>query len=148
MKQPLFFITYALKRTLRVIVLFMFLYAVYFFLRGHNAPGGGFIAGVVLSIGVVFVYIALGDSYMKLLRFEPMKVCGVGFGMALATAALPLLLGDPFLTHYMTYAAVPILGKVHVGTPLIFDLGIMMCVSGMIIQTIIVLSQFILEEPS
>jgi multisubunit Na+/H+ antiporter MnhB subunit len=145
-QNSLFFITFALKRVLRIIVLFMFMFAVYFFLRGHNAPGGGFIAGVVLSIGVVFVYIVMGDTYMKLLRFEPMKVCGAGIALALITAFVPLLLQDPFLTHYMTYISTPIFGKLHIGTPLLFDLGIMMCVSGMIIQTIIVLSQFLLEE--
>lgn len=148
MKHSLFFITYALKHALRIIVLFMFLYAVYFFLRGHNAPGGGFISGVILSIGIVFVYIVQGDAYMKLLRFEPMKVSGVGFTLALCTASAPLLLGDPFLTHYMSYISVPLFGNIHIGTPLLFDLGIMMCVSGMIIQTIVTLSQFILENPS
>jgi len=144
----LFFITFAIRKVLRLIVLFMLVYATYFFLRGHNAPGGGFIAGVVLSIGIVFVYLVSGDDYMKLIRYEAIQLCGVGITLALIVGMVPLAFGDAFLTHYMAYVSVPVFGKLHVGTPLLYDLGIMMCVAGMILQTIIVLSQFILEEHS
>ena len=43
----------------RVIMPVVLMVGFYVFWRGHNEPGGGFIAGLIVSIGVVMQYMAL-----------------------------------------------------------------------------------------
>jgi multisubunit Na+/H+ antiporter MnhB subunit len=105
------------------------LFAVYLLLRGHNEPGGGFIAGLVTASATVLVALAFGGEWARE-RLAP--VVRPAFALGLLIAALSgmfaMLMGDPFLTHYHTYLPVPGVGPVHLSTTLAFDIGVFLLV--------------------
>jgi multicomponent Na+:H+ antiporter subunit B len=105
------------------------LFAIYLLLRGHNEPGGGFIAGLVTAAATVLVALAFGGEYASK-RLAP--IIRPAFALGLLIAALsgmvPLLFGDPFLTHYDGYLPIPGAAPVHLSTTLAFDVGVYLLV--------------------
>lgn len=76
------------------------LFSVYILLRGHNAPGGGFIGGLIAGVGLLFYAIAHGRRQaLRRLRVAPTTLCGCGVLMALASGIPALLGGQDYLTH-------------------------------------------------
>jgi multicomponent K+:H+ antiporter subunit A len=99
--------------------------ATFFFLRGHNAPGGGFVAGLVMAIGLLLQYIAFGTDWVEdRLRLAPRVLIGTGILLVLGTAAGALVVGYPLLTSHTFHVKVPLVGDVHVGSAMFFDLGV------------------------
>jgi len=107
------------------------LFAIYLLLRGHNEPGGGFIAGLVTASGVVLQALASGAEDTRR-RLEPLlrPAAWVGIAIAGATGAAPLLWGVPFLTHFHAYLPLPGQEPVHLSTTLVFDVGVYLAVVG------------------
>ena len=74
-----------------------------YFLRGHDLPGGGFAAGVALSIGFLLQYLAGGTRWVEdRLRIRPSA------GWAPASAVGPyrdrfVVVRLSFLTSYFQY---------------------------------------------
>lgn len=117
-------------------------FALYLLLRGHNLPGGGFIAGLVTAISIVMLSLALGwEEIHRILRLDPAWFAVVGLILATVSGAAPLLWGRPFLEQFMVHARVPLLGEVHVGTPLVFDSGVLLVVIGMTCKILFVLGK-------
>ena len=105
--------------------------ALYLFLRGHDLPGGGFIAGITMSIAFVLQYLALGTRQVEdRLRILPMMWIAVGLLTAVSTGLGSWLLGYPFLTSYSQYTDLPFVGDVPTATALLFDLGVFALVVG------------------
>jgi multicomponent K+:H+ antiporter subunit A len=103
----------------------------YLFLRGHNAPGGGFIAGLVAAIGLVTQYMA--DGFLRTerrLRLDFARVAGAGVALAGATGLAAWLFGAPFLSSAHGHPALPLLGEVPLSSALAFDLGVYLVVVG------------------
>ncbi|BBL80596.1 hypothetical protein RxyAA322_24500 [Rubrobacter xylanophilus] len=99
--------------------------------KGYAQPGDGFSAGVVASLGVLLQYMAFGkEEAERLLPLPPAGLlCFGGLLFALTIAAVPLLLGDPPLTHYPPPGEEPIhLGTLELITAVAFDLGIFLLV--------------------
>lgn len=110
---------------------FIILLAVYFFLRGHDLPGGGFAAGITLAIGLLLQYLASGTRWVEdHLRILPIRWIGFGLLLAALTGMGSWLFGFPFLTSHSTYLEIPLLGKIPVATALFFDLGVLLLVVG------------------
>ena len=77
------------------------LLAAYIFLRGHDAPGGGFAAGVAMAAGFILQYMAAGTRWVEdRLRILPVVWISAGLLLAALPGSLSWLLGDPFLTSY------------------------------------------------
>ncbi|MDW8310796.1 MAG: MnhB domain-containing protein [Verrucomicrobiales bacterium] len=118
------------------------LFALYLLLRGHHLPGGGFIAGLVTAISIVLLTLALGwEQIHRLLRLDPAWLAIAGLLLASGSGAAPLLWGRPFLEQFMVQVSVPWLGVVHVGTPLVFDAGVLLVVGGMTCKILFVLGK-------
>jgi multicomponent K+:H+ antiporter subunit A len=99
--------------------------ATFFFLRGHNAPGGGFVAALVMAIGLLLQYVAFGtDQVEDRVRLAPRVLIGVGLLLVLGTSAGSIAFGYPLLTSRTFHLALPLVGDVHVGTAMAFDLGV------------------------
>ncbi len=119
--------------------------SLYIFLRGHNLPGGGFIAGLITSLALIIQYIALGqDRAEQLLRAKSgrlYEICiGAGLLIALLTGMAAWIWGRPFLTSAHVYAYLPVLGKLHLASAALFDLGVYLTVVGATMLMISVLS--------
>ncbi|SNC66401.1 multisubunit potassium/proton antiporter, PhaA subunit /multisubunit potassium/proton antiporter, PhaB subunit [Marinobacter sp. es.048] len=103
----------------------------FIFLRGHNLPGGGFIAGLVTSVALILQYIASGMNWTEdRITFRYHNVIGLGLLFATVAGAGSLAFGYPFLTSTFDYITWPVVGKFEVASALIFDLGVYLTVIG------------------
>jgi multicomponent K+:H+ antiporter subunit A len=115
----------------RLLLPFATLVAIYFFMRGHNQPGGGFVAGLVLSVALLLQYIISGTHWVEAhLPLYPRRWIGAGMLFALATGLGSMVWGYPFLTSHTAHFVLPLLGQVHLPSALFFDLGVFTLVVG------------------
>lgn len=117
----------------RVLMPLLLLFAAFLLLRGHNEPGGGFVAGLVVAVAFVLRLLAEGaTAARKALPANPVSLLAIGLLAALGSGLYPLALGKPFLTACWTK-----LGPDHwdllVGTPLLFDVGVCLVVIGVVL---------------
>jgi multicomponent Na+:H+ antiporter subunit B len=116
--------------------------AIYLLLRGHHLPGGGFIGGLISALSILLFGLATGmDGLEDRLRLDPLRVAAAGLLAALVSALIPVAVGQPFLEHFQGYLPVPLWGEVYWGTPLLFDLGVMLLVLGITTKIILVLAR-------
>ena len=121
----------------RVIMPVVLMVAFYIFLRGHNQPGGGFIAGLVASIAVVMQYMASGFSWTSArLRYPYHGVIGAGVLIAGLTGIGSWFFGKPFLTSDFTYVRIPPFEKFELATAALFDLGVFLAVVGAVMLSL------------
>ena len=103
----------------------------FIFLRGHNLPGGGFIAGLVTSVALILQYIAAGMNWTQdRISFRYHNVIGLGLLFATVAGAGSFAFGYPFLTSTFDYITWPVVGKFEVASALVFDLGVYLTVIG------------------
>ena len=115
--------------------------AVYMFMRGHNEPGGGFVAGLILSIALLLQYIVSGSQWVEAhLQLFPRRWLAVGLLASLVTGTGALLFGYPFLTTHTAHLHLPVLGEIHVASALFFDVGVFSVVVGSTILLLIALA--------
>ncbi|MBW8367136.1 MAG: monovalent cation/H+ antiporter subunit A [Arenimonas sp.] len=104
--------------------------SLYLFLRGHNLPGGGFIAGLVIAVPMLLQYVLSGASYVEQrLGFDYPRLIGLGLLAALLTGLGSWLLGYPYMTSHTDYLAVPLLGKLPMASAMAFDIGVYLVVA-------------------
>ena len=108
--------------------------AAYLFFAGHNQPGGGFGAGLVLG-AVAALRIVVGLSAPR----RPVVLMGIGGVLAGVVAVAPLLFGDALLDQVVVDADLPVLGTVKSGTALIFDLGVTLIVVDLVVAVLLAL---------
>ncbi|WP_010322296.1 monovalent cation/H+ antiporter subunit A [Marinobacterium stanieri] len=107
------------------------LVSVYIFLRGHNLPGGGFIAGLVTSVALVQQYVAHGVDWMKArLKLDYQWLIGSGVLIATLTGLGSWAFERPFLTSWFDYFKLPWIGKFELASAMVFDLGVYLTVIG------------------
>ncbi|RUT32581.1 monovalent cation/H+ antiporter subunit A [Arsenicitalea aurantiaca] len=122
--------------------------SMYLFLRGHELPGGGFAAGITMSIGFILQYMAGGTRWVEAhLRILPLRWIGWGLLFAGGTGIASTLFGFPFLTSYFQYLEVPLIGRVPVASALLFDLGIFLLVVGATVLILIALAHQSVRSP-
>ncbi len=119
----------------------MLIVAVFLLLRGHDLPGGGFSAGMVVAIAIILQYIIGGTDWTEdRLRLRPHLWIGTGLLVASGTALAALAFGRPFLTTYFAYAELPVIGKVPTASTLVFDIGIFALVVGATLLMLVALA--------
>lgn len=110
-------------------------------LRGHNNPGGGFIAALVLASGIIFqAVIDASDDRIESLKKVSRILVTSGMISVLLAAMAGLIAGEPFLSALWTEIRLPVAGQVELGTPMLFDTGIYLVVTGgllLIFQSVI-----------
>ena len=107
------------------------LVSAYIFLRGHNLPGGGFIAGLVTAVALIQQYIANGVVWMRErgdLNFQWFIVSGLL--LAFLSGAGSWIFERPFLTSWFDYFYLPLVGKFELASAMAFDLGVYLTVIG------------------
>jgi multicomponent K+:H+ antiporter subunit A len=111
--------------------------AVHVFLRGHNLPGGGFVAGLITGIALILLYIANGTGWAGArlqLRFP--RLIGAGIALAGMSGVASWLFGQPFLTSAHGHARIALIGEVPLASAMAFDLGVYLTVVGVVMLTL------------
>lgn len=130
-----------------LIVRTAFVFALFLLFTGHNAPGGGFVAGLVAGIALVLRFVASGNhGITEVLPAPPEVLLGVGLGTALATGTGGWLWGTGFLQSTKVEMVLPVLGTVKATSALPFDIGVFIVVIGLTSALILTLGDQ--EEPS
>ena len=126
----------------RLLFPLMLMVAVFIFLRGHNLPGGGFIAGLIASVALISQYLANGiDWTNERLRIDMHRVIWIGLLVATLTGVVSMLIGYPFLTTAFTYLTWPVVGKFEVASAIAFDLGVFLVVVGATVMILVELGK-------
>lgn len=126
---------------LRLLLPIMGVIAAYFFIRGHNLPGGGFVAGLTFAVAIIVQYMLAGTQWVEThLRLQPHRWIAFGLLIACATGLGAWLLGYPFLTSHTAHYTLPLLGEIHLPSAFIFDLGVFGVVVGATILILVALA--------
>jgi multicomponent K+:H+ antiporter subunit A len=126
----------------RVVLPLALMTGVYILLRGHNMPGGGFIAGLVVAIAYLMQYMASGYLWaQKRARMDAHLMIGGGVLIAGATGLASLLFDRPFLTSTFGYFHLPLFGEVELASAMAFDVGVFFTVLGTCILSLATLSR-------
>jgi multicomponent K+:H+ antiporter subunit A len=105
--------------------------AAHFLLRGHDQPGGGFVAGLIIAIAMLAQYLTAGARWTeRRARLQPPRWIGVGLLLAALTGLGAVAFGYPFLTTRTLHATLPLVGDIHIPSATFFDLGVFSVVVG------------------
>ena len=116
---------------LRLLLPMILVCSIYFFMRGHNLPGGGFVAGLVFSVGIIIQYMLAGTLWVESrLQLHPHRWLALGLVIAVFTGLGSVLVGYPFLTSHTAHVTLPVLGNLHLPSAFMFDLGVFCVVVG------------------
>lgn len=138
------------RQVTKAVTPLMLLASLNFFLQGHNLPGGGFIAGVMTAAAVSLVYIVFdfdgieemfgihGETHL-VRKYLPTSEFGLI--LAVGSGLLSIGLGLNFLQHRHGELHLPLFGKIHWTTALIFDLGVYLAVFGSLMVMVEVLGE-------
>lgn len=134
--------SYIFRVAARVVFALVSVLSLYLLLRGHNLPGGGFIGGLAAAIALILLSLALGVRELrKVIRMDPVRLAIAGLTLALLTSAGPMVFERPFLEQFMLHLkGVPLLGELHFGTTLLFDVGVFLVVVGVTCKIILLLA--------
>jgi multicomponent K+:H+ antiporter subunit A len=123
------------------------LVSAFLFLRGHNEPGGGFIAALVTGVALMLQYIARGTRLTQTQdRSNPRILIGAGVLLAVLTGIASWLVGYPFLTSSYTYLELPVVGEIELASAISFDLGVYLGVVGTVLLILTGLGRLTLRE--
>ena len=126
----------------RVILPIALTVGVYIFLRGHNQPGGGFVAGLVVSIALLMQYMASGFAWaQQRQKIEYHSLIGWGVLIAALTGVGSWFAGRPFLTSSFGYFTFPPIEEFELATAMLFDLGVFLTVLGAVMLMLYSLSR-------
>lgn len=121
--------------------------AIWLFLRGHQEPGGGFVAGLVVAAAVALRGIAFGHKAADSMFPLPFHVLlGLGLSAALISVVGPALLGYPWMKSAYGYIHLPFFGEIEWATALIFDLGVFLVVVGSMKAILLYISEAKADE--
>ena len=113
--------------------------SLFLLLRGHNEPGGGFIAGLVTAAAIVLQFLASGVAWTReRLRGDGAALIGWGVSVAALTGLASWAFGRPFLTSAHGYLHLPLVGEVPLASAMVFDLGVYLTVVG---ATVLILAR-------
>ena len=126
----------------RVLLPLTLVVGLYIFLRGHNAPGGGFIAGLIVSVALVMHYMASGFAWAMQRQAIPYHaLIALGVLAAGVTGAGAWFAGQPFLTSAFGYVHLPGIEPIELATAMGFDTGVFLCVVGAVMLALSSLSR-------
>ncbi len=126
----------------RVMLPLALLVGAYIFLRGHNQPGGGFIAALVVSIALIMQYMASGFAWAaQRVRVKYHAMIGGGVLVAAATGVGAMVLDRPFLTSAFTHVHLPVVGEFELASAMAFDTGVFLTVVGAVMLALANLSR-------
>src|SRR3546814_311266 len=117
------------------------LVSLYFLIRGHNLPGGGFVGGLIMATAIILQYMVGGVVWIEARpRIHPQYWIAMGL-LAAGTAAMSVWwAAKPFLAANSLDLILPLVGHVHLSTVLLFDIGVYMLVVGATVLMLVALA--------
>lgn len=132
--------SHILRTATRYLLPLLLLFSLFLLLRGHNNPGGGFVAGLVTA--AAFSLYTIGYTVREarqILAVSPRVLIATGLLCAAGSGALALVAGLPYMTSYWLPVQVPAIGKI--GTPMLFDVGVYLDVVGVVLMIVFALAE-------
>ena len=124
-----------LEVLVRLIFHAMLVFSVYLLFAGHNAPGGGFAAGLVAGLAFTVRYLAGGRYELaEAAVFDAGRMLGTGLVVVMLTALGGLLWGEAVLQSEYWSTTLPVLGELSFGTSTLFDIGVYFVVMGLMLD--------------
>lgn len=115
----------------RLLLPLALLVAAFILLRGHNLPGGGFIAGLITSAALIVQYLANGVEWTRRkLPANTHPLIGFGLLIAASTGIASWYFGHPFLTSTFSHLHLPMLSEFELASAMAFDIGVFLVVVG------------------
>lgn len=138
--------TIILNTAARFLMPLQLLFSVFLLLRGHDEPGGGFIAGLVATGAFTLYLFAFGVSATKevLRMVDPRDLIGFGLLLGMISVVPAWFMGQPFLTAQ--WWTIPVI-EFKASTPLIFDIGVYLAVLGSVTGMVMTLMEVDKDEP-
>lgn len=131
-----------LRTAAQLLLPLLLLLSVYMLLRGHNQPGGGFIAGLLASAAIALHLFAAGiRSAQGVLRMDPRTLLGLGLFIATSSALVAPAFGGTVFEGKWLDVTLPVVGETHIGTPLLFDIGVYLVVIGAVLTIVLTLAE-------
>lgn len=124
------------RQAARLLLLPTWMIAFAILIKGYSDSGDGFSAGVIAALGVIMVYVTYGTEVAEtMLPVRYARQAGLtGLLVALLTAFIPVLRGQPIMTHYPGPDGHAIhIGSLELITPFLFDVGVFLLVMGVCI---------------
>ena len=135
--------TVILRTAGKILVPLSLVFAVYIYFKGHQSPGGGFVAGLVASVALIVHRMCEGrHSLRKLLPVPEHILIALGLALAMGTGLASLAFGLPFLSSWHGRFPIPGAPQWHLelASAAAFDLGVLLVVTGVVVGMISVLS--------
>lgn len=130
-----------LKTVTRIVIFIILTFGFYLFFAGHNNPGGGFIAGLILSSAFILMFLAFDvQRVIEALSIDFRKLMILGAFVSFTTALVPVFFGKNILYQADACFSFPYFGEVHLSTITLFEAGITLSVVGVVVTTILSLS--------
>lgn len=131
-----------LQTTARVLQPLILFISVFLLVRGHDEPGGGFVGGLTAASAFVLHALAYGiASARRALPLRPPYLAAAGLAIATGTLLAPMLLGRAAAHASWTEIVIGDSGVLHVGTPLVFDVGVYLVVFGSTLMIVLGLGE-------
>ncbi|RCV87655.1 Na+/H+ antiporter subunit B [Billgrantia montanilacus] len=138
--------TLILHTAARILMPLQLLFSVFLLLRGHDEPGGGFIAGLVAAGAFTLYLFAFGVSATRevLRMVDPRDLIGIGLLLGMISVFPAWFMDQPFLTAQ--WWEIPGI-DFKASTPLIFDVGVYLAVLGSVLAMVMTLMEVDKDEP-
>ncbi len=128
-----------LQTAARALLPLLLLLSIFLLLRGHDLPGGGFIAGLVAaSAFALYVFAYDAATSRRLLAVDPRSMMGVGLLLGSLAGIPAMLRGEAYLAAVWWDVR---LGPISLNTPLIFDIGVYLVVIGTVVTIVLALAE-------
>ena len=120
----------------------IWIFSTFLFLRGHNAPGGGFIAGLLAAVSFAVIALSAGrPALIRVYRLKSFTLVRWGLLIALTSGFIGAIWSNAFFKGVWGHFYIPVFGELHIGTPVMFDLGVFLVVLGIGVNFILVLME-------
>lgn len=118
---------------------------------GHDQPGDGFTAGVIVGLVVAFWYVVFGYSEVKarLTWLKPIQFIWSGVLLAVLTGILGFAINGDFLSNvdFGKMLNIPLPSDFNISTSFLFEIAIFLCVLGSISYILNALGHPRLSDP-
>jgi multicomponent Na+:H+ antiporter subunit B len=120
----------------------LLIFSVFLLFRGHNAPGGGFTGGLIAATAFALYSIAYdAASVRQILHIEPRALIGFGLLAAIVSGLIGIAPDGTFLRATWLDLHAPMLGEIHLGNVLLFDIGVYLVVIGIALTIVLTIAE-------